>query len=56
LKDSAPEIIDTLNREIGALVEPRGATAGLPENFDKLITAESKKWAKVIQFAGSKLQ
>ena len=61
------EIIDTLNKEINAaLADPKlkarladvGGTvlAGSPADFGKLIADETEKWAKVIKFAGIKLE
>jgi tripartite-type tricarboxylate transporter receptor subunit TctC len=59
------EIIDKLNREINAaLADPKikarladlggTALAGSPADFAKLIAEETKKWGKVIKFAGIK--
>ena len=64
-KNTPVEIIQTLNREINAgLAEPKmkarladlGGTVlpGSPSDFGKLIADETKKWAKVVQFAGLK--
>jgi tripartite-type tricarboxylate transporter receptor subunit TctC len=60
-----PEIIDKLNREINAgLADPNikarlvdfGGTvlAGSPTDFGRLVDDETKKWARVIRFAGIK--
>ena len=66
LRKSTPvEIIDKLNKGINAsIAEPEmkvridklGATPtpGSPADFDKFITDETEKWAKVIKFANIK--
>ena len=64
-KNTPPEIIEKLNREINAaLADPKmkarladlGGTAlpGSPAEFSKLIVEETEKWAKVVKFAGIK--
>ena len=64
-KNTPAEIVDKLNREIDAgLTDPRfkarladlgGETfAGSPGDFSTFIAAETKKWAKVVKFAGIK--
>ena len=64
-KNTPPEIIDKLNKEINAaLAEPKikarladwgaAALAGSPTDFGKLITEEAEKWGKVVKFAGIK--
>jgi tripartite-type tricarboxylate transporter receptor subunit TctC len=64
-KTTPVEIIDKLNKEINAsIAEPKmkvridklGATPtpGSPADFDKFITDETEKWAKVIKFANIK--
>ena len=64
-KDTPPEIIDRLNTEINAaLSDPTikarladlGATvfSASPQEFSKFLGDETKKWAKVIKFAGIK--
>ena len=64
-KNTPVEIIDKLNKEINASVtkpemkariEKLGATPmlGSPADFDKFITDETEKWAKVIRFASIK--
>jgi tripartite-type tricarboxylate transporter receptor subunit TctC len=64
-KDTPADIIETLNKAIGAaLDDPKGKArfvdlgstilAGSPAEFGKLITDETEKWAKVIKFAGVK--
>jgi tripartite-type tricarboxylate transporter receptor subunit TctC len=66
-KNTPGEIIEKLNKEINAaLVDPKmktrladlGGTAlpGSPADFGKLIAEETEKWAKVIKFAGIKLE
>ncbi len=62
-KGTPPEIITTLNKAVGeALKDPklvaRLADAGgvakpmTPEEFGKLVAAETEKWRKVVEFAG----
>ncbi len=62
-KGTPPEIIDTLNRAVGeALKDPKlvarlAETGGIPQpmtpaEFGKLIADETKKWRKVVEFAG----
>jgi len=64
-KNTSPEIVEKLNREInagladpkikGRLVDLSGTVlAGSPADFGKLIAEETEKWAKVIRFAGIK--
>jgi tripartite-type tricarboxylate transporter receptor subunit TctC len=64
-KNTPPEIVDKLNREINAaLADPKfkarladlGGTAlsGSPADFGKFIADETEKWAKVVKFAGLK--
>jgi tripartite-type tricarboxylate transporter receptor subunit TctC len=64
-KNTPPEIIERLNKEINAgLAEPKlkqrladfGGTVlpGSPEDYGRLIVAETEKWAKVVKFAGLK--
>jgi tripartite-type tricarboxylate transporter receptor subunit TctC len=64
-KNTSPEIIDKLNKEINAgLADPRmkarladlGGTTlpGSSADFGKLIAADTEKWVKVIKFAGIK--
>jgi len=66
-KNTPPEIIERLNREINAaLADPKikGRLADLgsiptpmsPADFKKLIVAETEKWAKVIRTANITLQ
>jgi tripartite-type tricarboxylate transporter receptor subunit TctC len=65
-KKTPPEIIEKLNKEINAvLAEPAikarlidlgGAPLiGSPEDFGKMIVAETEKWEKVVKFAGVKI-
>jgi tripartite-type tricarboxylate transporter receptor subunit TctC len=64
-KATPPEIVGKLNREINAaLADPaiNGRLTGLgatvmrlsPDEFGKLIAAETDKWTKVVKFAGIK--
>ncbi len=64
-KDTPPDIVDKLNREINAvLADPKikerfadlGGTAigGSPADFGKLIADETEKWGKVIRAANIK--
>jgi tripartite-type tricarboxylate transporter receptor subunit TctC len=64
-RDTPPDIIDALNKAINAaLVDPgmkarlteTGASLlpGSPQDFGRLMTAETEKWAKVVKFAGGK--
>jgi tripartite-type tricarboxylate transporter receptor subunit TctC len=64
-KNTPPEIIDMLNKEINAaLAEPKikarladlgaAALAGSPADFGKLITEEAEKWGDVIRTANIK--
>ena len=61
-----PEIVDRLNREINAGIDDPGTRKRLidlgnvptkmsPAEYGKLIADENQKWAKVIKFAGIKL-
>jgi tripartite-type tricarboxylate transporter receptor subunit TctC len=64
-KDTPPEIVEKLNREINAGLADAKLKARLadlggtvlpssPGDFGKLIADETEKWAKVIKFAGLK--
>jgi tripartite-type tricarboxylate transporter receptor subunit TctC len=64
-KDCPPDIVAKLNGEIKAVVEDPAYKAQLtrlgntaaydtPNDFAKLIAADSQKWAKVIGYAGIK--
>jgi tripartite-type tricarboxylate transporter receptor subunit TctC len=66
-KDTPRHIIERLNREINAalqdpemqkkLADLGGTTMpGTPEDFGKLIAAETEKWRKVVEFSGAKLE
>ena len=62
-----PEIIAKLNREINAvLAEPEikkrmielggEPLIGTPDAFGAMIAAETAKWAKVVEFAGVRIE
>jgi tripartite-type tricarboxylate transporter receptor subunit TctC len=64
-KNTLPEIIDNLNREINAaLADPKikaqlaaqgsRVLAGSPADFGKLVADETEKWGKVVKFSGMK--
>jgi len=64
-RNTPSEIVDKLNREINAgladsRIKARYAELGstvfptAPADFDKLIVAETEKWAKVVKFSGAK--
>jgi tripartite-type tricarboxylate transporter receptor subunit TctC len=66
-KDTPPDIIDRLNREINAaLADPKFKArltelgtlvhAGSPADFRKFIAAETEKWGKVIRAANIKAE
>jgi tripartite-type tricarboxylate transporter receptor subunit TctC len=66
-KATPAEIVDTLNREVNAVlgepaVKVRMAElgseifTGSPADFAKLVAEETEKWAKVVKFAGLKAE
>jgi tripartite-type tricarboxylate transporter receptor subunit TctC len=66
-KDTPPDIIERLNREINAALADPALKArfadlggmvlpGSPDDFGKLIRDETEKWGKVIQAASIKVQ
>ena len=66
-RNTPTAVIDRLNKEINAgLADPKlkarladlGGTAvsGSPADFAKLIAEETDKWAKVVKFAGIKVE
>jgi tripartite-type tricarboxylate transporter receptor subunit TctC len=66
-KNTPAEIVEKLNKEINvALADPKtkarlaglGGTvlSGSPADFGKLIADETEKWAKVVKFAGIKVE
>ena len=66
-KDTPLEIIGTLNKAINAvLAEPKikerfaelasTEVVGTPDDFGKILVAETEKWAQVIKFAGIKAE
>ena len=65
-RDTSPAIVDTLNNALNStladarlrtrLTELGGVTMpSTPAEFGKLLAEETEKWAKVIKFAGVKL-
>jgi tripartite-type tricarboxylate transporter receptor subunit TctC len=65
-KKTPPEIIEKLNKEINAVLAEPAMKArlvdlggepliGSPEDFGKMIVAETEKWEKVVKFAGVKI-
>ena len=65
-KNTPPEIIDRLNKEMNAvLADPETQTrlanvgsepfSGSPADFGRFLAAETEKWAKVVKFAGLKV-
>jgi tripartite-type tricarboxylate transporter receptor subunit TctC len=65
-KNTPPEIIETLNKAVNAMLadeKPKarftemGATLlpGTPTEFTKLVADETEKWGKVVKFAGAKV-
>jgi tripartite-type tricarboxylate transporter receptor subunit TctC len=65
-KNTPPEIIDRLNKEMNAtLADPETLArlaslgsepfTGSPTDFGKFIAVETEKWAKVVRFAGLKV-
>jgi tripartite-type tricarboxylate transporter receptor subunit TctC len=66
-KDTPSEIVNALNHAINAVlanpkIKARFAelgsteTIGTPDDFGKILTAETERWAKVIRFAGIKAE
>lgn len=66
-KKTPPEIIEKLNKEINAIMAEPAIKARLidlggepliatPEDFGKMIVAETDKWEKVVKFAGLKVE
>jgi tripartite-type tricarboxylate transporter receptor subunit TctC len=64
-KDTAPEIVDKLNREINAAIsDPKIKTrladlgglilSGTSADFAKVLAEEVEKWGKVVKFSGAK--
>jgi tripartite-type tricarboxylate transporter receptor subunit TctC len=64
-KDTPPEIIQTLNKEINAgLLDPKIKArlaelggivqTGSPADFGRILADETEKWAKVVKFSGAK--
>jgi tripartite-type tricarboxylate transporter receptor subunit TctC len=66
-KKTPPEIIEKLNKEINAVLAEPAIKArlvdlggepliGTPEEFGKMIVAETDKWEKVVKFANLKVE
>jgi tripartite-type tricarboxylate transporter receptor subunit TctC len=66
-KGTPPEIIDKLNKALNqALADPKmkarlaelgGASiGGTPQDFGKVIAAETEKWRKVVEFSGASVE
>ena len=66
-KNTPPEIVDRINKEMNAvLADSETLTqlanagseplSGSPADFGKFIAAETEKWAKVVRFAGLKVE
>jgi tripartite-type tricarboxylate transporter receptor subunit TctC len=64
-KTTPTEVVDKLNAEVNAiLVDPKikqrindlgqVTFGGSPADFEKLISEETEKWAKVVKFSGAK--
>jgi len=64
-KGTPPEIVDTLNKAVNAVLADPKLEARLvqlggepmpmtPTQFGKLIAGETEKWAKVVKFSGAK--
>ena len=65
-KNTPPEIIERLNKEINAVLTSPAAKArladlgetplgGSPAEFAKLIADETERWGKVVKFSGAKV-
>ena len=66
-KNTPPEIIAKLNAEVNAVLSEPAVKAklidlggepliGSPEDFGRMIAAETQKWEKVVRFAGLKIE
>ena len=66
-RGTPPEIIELLNKELNAglldskvkarIIDLGGTVAGgTPAEFEKIIAEATEKWAKVIKFAGIKVE
>jgi tripartite-type tricarboxylate transporter receptor subunit TctC len=66
-KGTPPEIVETLNKAVGEalkdpkLVEQLSTFGGIPKpmtpaEFGKLISDETEKWRKVVEFAGASVE
>jgi len=66
-KNTPADVIDRLNKELGAALADPGMIAKFanlgaepmpmtPGEFGKFVVAEIDKWAKVVKFAGVKLE
>ena len=65
-KGTPPEVIEKLNRAVNTILADPKVQARLgelggeampmtPDGFRKLVADETEKWAKVVKFAGAKL-
>jgi tripartite-type tricarboxylate transporter receptor subunit TctC len=66
-KDTPPEIVDRLNREMNAVLRDQEVLtrlahagsepfSGSPADFGKFLAAETEKWSKVVRYAGLKVE
>jgi tripartite-type tricarboxylate transporter receptor subunit TctC len=66
-KNTPKEIIDKLNSDINAVLDEPAmkariaemggvSIAGSPADFGKVVVAETEKWAKVVKFAGARVE
>ena len=66
-KNTPKEIIDKLNSDINAVLDEPAmkariaemggvSMAGSPADFGKVVAAETEKWAKVVKFAGARVE
>ena len=66
-KNTPKEIIDKLNSDINAVLDEPAmkariaemggvSIAGSPADFGKVVAVETEKWAKVVKFAGARVE